>query len=115
MPLPQSMLVAVCPADRPALHRAFHARAVHSASKGQHRVRLRPEEDVLLSNASLQLSLLPRTLVMTGNHATILRDLHDLRALPAIGSSRVDCPIPGNIGRRLLRDRDTADPEQLKR
>lgn len=108
------MLVAVGPTYGPALDRALDAGAVDPASKSQHSVSLRPEEDVLLIDSSFQFSLLARTLVMTGDNAALLRDLHDLRAVPAIRPSRVNCPIASDIGWRLLCDRDTAASEQRK-
>ena len=80
------MLVAVCPANGSALECAFNARAVDPASKSQYGVSFRVEEDVLLIDCSLEFSLLARTLVMTGNNAALLNDLHDLRAVPAIRS-----------------------------
>ena len=41
------------------------------------------EEDVLLIHSALQLSLLARTLVMAGDSAAVLGELHDLCAVPA--------------------------------
>jgi hypothetical protein len=106
------MLVAVCTAYRPALDRAFDAGAVHSASKGQRSVGLRAEEDMLLVDSSFQFSLLARTFVMTRDNAALLRELHDLRAVPAIRPFRVNCPIAGDVGWWLLCDRDIAGSEQ---
>lgn len=111
----QSMLVAVCPIDRPALDGAFYARTVHPASKGQHGVGLGPEEDVLLIDGAFQFALLTRTLVMTDDHATLLGKLHDLGAFPSIGPSRVDCPIALDVRWGLLRARDTAENKDQKR
>ncbi len=112
VPLAESMLVAVCPTDCLALDDAFDARAVHSASKGQRGVSLCMEEDVLLIDGSFQFPLLTGTLVITGDRAALLDELHDLRAVPAIGASRVNCPIAGDVGRWLLGDCDVADSEQ---
>ncbi len=106
------MLVAVSPAYAPALDRAFDARAVDPASKSQYGVSLRVKEDVLLIDRSLQFSLLARALIVTGNKATLLSDLHDLCAVPAIRPFRVNCPIAGDIRWRFLRDRDIAGSEQ---
>ncbi len=75
---------------------------------------LRPKQDVLLLDGSFQFSFLARTLVMTGDNAILLRELHDLRAAPAIGPFRVDRPIASDVGRRLLRYRDIADRHQKK-
>lgn len=80
------MLVAVSSAYAPTLNRAFDARAVDPASKSQYGVSLRVKEDVLLIDRSLQFSLLARALIVTGNNAALLNDLHDLRAIPAIGA-----------------------------
>ena len=84
MPLPFAMLVAVCSAYTLALDPALEVRAIHSASKSQWSSSLRVKENVLLVNRPFQLSLLTRTLVMTSDSATLLRYLHDLRAVPAI-------------------------------
>jgi hypothetical protein len=106
------MLVAVRPTYGPALDRALDAWAVDPTSKGQHSVSLRAEEDVLLVDSSFQFSLLAWTLVMTGDHATLLRELHDLRAVPVIRTFRVNCPIASDIGWWLLCDRSIAGSEQ---
>jgi hypothetical protein len=106
------MLVAVCTAYVPTLDCAFNAGAVDSASKGQYSVGLRVEEDVLLVDSSFQFSLLARTFVMTGDNAALLREVHDLRAVPSIRSFRVNRPIASDIGWRLLRDRDIAGSKQ---
>jgi len=111
----QSVLVAECPTNSPAFNRSLNVGAVNPASKGQRSARLRPEQDVLLIDGSLQLPFLARTLVMTCDRATVLRELHDLCSLDAVRPSGVDCPVAGDIGRRLLRDRDVADHEQQKR
>jgi hypothetical protein len=107
VPLPHSVLVAIGPTYRFALDRAFDARSVHATPEGQRGWSLGMEEDVLLIDSSLQLSLLTRTLVMAGDSAAVLRDLHVLCAVPAIRSFRVNCPIASDIGGRLLGNRDS--------
>jgi hypothetical protein len=106
------MLVAVCPSDGSALDRPLNAGAVHPTSKGQRRVGPGVEQDVLLIDASFQFSLLARTLVMTGDDAVLLRELHSLRPILAIRPSRVNCPIPGDVGWWLLRTCHVVSPGQ---
>src|SRR5580704_8653884 len=106
------MLVAVCPAYGPALDRAFDAGTVYPSSKGQHSVSLRAKEDVLLINRPFQFSLLARSLVIAGDNAVLLHELHSLRALLAIWPLRVNRPISSDVRRRLLCNRDIAGSEQ---
>jgi hypothetical protein len=106
------MLVAICTAYGPGSDLPFDARAVYPASKSQHSVSLRAEEYVLLVNSSFQLPLLAWTLVMTGDNATLLHELHGLGALSAIRPFRVNGPIASDVGWRFLGDRDIASNEQ---
>ncbi len=106
VPLPHSVLVAIGPTYRSALDRAFDARSVHATPEGQRGWSLGMEEDVLLIDSALQLSLLARTLVMAGDSAAVLGDLYDLCAVPAIRSFGLNCPIASDVGGRLLGNRD---------
>ncbi len=52
---------------------------------------------------------------MAGDHVTLLRELHNLRAFPSIGPFRVDDPIALDVRWRLLRDHDTAEHKHQER
>jgi hypothetical protein len=106
------MLVAVCSAYTLALDPALEVRAIHSASKSQWSSSLRVKENMLLVNSPFKCSLLTRTLVMTSDSATLLRNLHDLGAVPAIRPFGVDRPVASDIGWWLLRHNYIGGREQ---
>ena len=55
--------------------------------------------------SAFEFALQTRTSVMARDHAALLPDLHDLRAVAIIRAFRVNRPIAGNISWRLLYER----------
>ena len=106
------MTIVVSSGHGAALDGSIRARTIDPAPKCEWRRSFRMKDDVLFVDGALEFAGLTRTLVVTTDGAAVLHDLHDLRASPAIWPSGVNRPIAGNIGGRLLRERDAGGEQR---
>lgn len=108
VPFSLSVTIVVSSGHGAALDSSIRARTIDPASKCEWRRSFRMKDDMLFVDGALEFAGLAGTLVVASDDATVLHDLHDLRASPAVWPSGVNRPIAGNIGGRLLRERDAA-------